>query len=159
MTRSIPNMSSSGNARPQSTTTMLSPYSNAVMFMPICSRPPSGMIRREGAGSLFMFSLSFFNLSPLPRNLPSLFSPGYRPAAFFCPAFLYPRSAVLSAAPDPILFAAISFVLSDPAFFSTDFCALFFSGVYLSDSFFREASFFALTAIFSADFFLRSFFL
>ena len=43
MTRSIPSMSSSGNARPQSTTTMLSSYSKAVMFIPICSSPPSGI--------------------------------------------------------------------------------------------------------------------
>src|SRR5699024_11545980 len=36
--------SSSGKDRPQSTTTILSSYSKAVMFMPICSRPPSGII-------------------------------------------------------------------------------------------------------------------
>ena len=45
MIRSIPSISSSGNAIPQSTTMMLSLYSKAVMFIPICSRPPRGMIR------------------------------------------------------------------------------------------------------------------
>ena len=44
MTRSIPSISSSGKESPQSTTTILSSYSKAVMFIPICSRPPSGMI-------------------------------------------------------------------------------------------------------------------
>ena len=37
-------MSSSGNASPQSTTMILSSYSKTVMFIPICSRPPSGII-------------------------------------------------------------------------------------------------------------------
>ena len=37
-------MSSPGKASPQSTTMMLSSYSKAVMFIPICSRPPNGMI-------------------------------------------------------------------------------------------------------------------
>ena len=45
MTRSIPNISSSGNIRPQSMTTMSSPYSNTYMFLPISPTPPSGMIR------------------------------------------------------------------------------------------------------------------
>src|SRR5438552_3086093 len=44
MTRSIPNISSSGNMRPQSMTTMSSPYSNTYMFLPISPTPPSGMI-------------------------------------------------------------------------------------------------------------------
>src|ERR1043165_422187 len=47
-TRSIPNISSSGNIRPQSITTMSSPYSNTYMFLPISPTPPSGMIRRTG---------------------------------------------------------------------------------------------------------------
>src|SRR4029079_5442213 len=50
MTRSIPNISSSGNIRPQSMTTMSSPYSNTYMFLPISPTPPSGMIRRVGLG-------------------------------------------------------------------------------------------------------------
>ena len=54
MTRSIPSISSSGKASPQSTTTMLSSYSNAVIFIPICSRPPSGMI--------FNLDVGFFGL-------------------------------------------------------------------------------------------------
>src|SRR6266576_4973411 len=44
MTRSIPNISSSGNMSPQSMTTMSSPYSNTYMFLPISPTPPSGMI-------------------------------------------------------------------------------------------------------------------
>src|SRR4051794_24318054 len=49
-TRSIPNISSSGNIRPQSITTMSSPYSKTYMFLPISPTPPSGMIRRTGWG-------------------------------------------------------------------------------------------------------------
>src|SRR6185503_2622381 len=49
-TRSIPNISSSGNIRPQSMTTMSSPYSNTYMFLPISPTPPSGMMRRIGLG-------------------------------------------------------------------------------------------------------------
>ena len=45
MTRSIPNISSSGNIRPQSMTTMSSPYSKTYMFLPISPTPPSGMMR------------------------------------------------------------------------------------------------------------------
>src|SRR4051794_14634736 len=45
-TRSIPNISSSGNIRPQSMTTMSSPYSKTNMFLPISPTPPRGMIRR-----------------------------------------------------------------------------------------------------------------
>ena len=54
ITRSIPSISSLGKASPQSTTIMLSSYSNAVMFIPICSSPPSGII--------FIFLLAFFAL-------------------------------------------------------------------------------------------------
>src|SRR3954468_1461684 len=49
-TRSIPNISSSGNISPQSITTMSSPYSNTYMFLPISPTPPSGMMRRIGFG-------------------------------------------------------------------------------------------------------------
>src|SRR5664280_85795 len=45
MTRSMPNISSSGNIRPQSMTTMSSPYSNTYMFLPISPTPPRGMMR------------------------------------------------------------------------------------------------------------------
>src|SRR5207344_844193 len=45
MTRSIPNISSSGNMRPQSMTTISSRYSNTYMFLPISPTPPSGMMR------------------------------------------------------------------------------------------------------------------
>src|SRR3954447_9204997 len=45
ITRSIPNISSSGNISPQSMTTMSSPYSTTYMFLPISPTPPSGMIR------------------------------------------------------------------------------------------------------------------
>src|SRR5262245_15101796 len=43
-TRSMPYISSSGNIRPQSMTTMSSPYSTTYMFLPISPTPPSGMI-------------------------------------------------------------------------------------------------------------------
>src|SRR5262245_42445893 len=49
-TRSIPNISSSGNIRPQSITTMSSPNSNTYMFLPISPTPPSGMMRRGRSG-------------------------------------------------------------------------------------------------------------
>src|SRR3954451_14456403 len=45
-TRSMPNISSSGNISPQSMTTMSSPYSKTNMFLPISPTPPRGMIRR-----------------------------------------------------------------------------------------------------------------
>src|SRR5450759_3972070 len=45
MTRSMPNISSSGNIRPQSMTTISSPYSKTYMFLPISPTPPSGMMR------------------------------------------------------------------------------------------------------------------
>ncbi len=45
ITRSIPNISSSGNISPQSITTMSSPYSKTYMFLPISPTPPSGMMR------------------------------------------------------------------------------------------------------------------
>ena len=66
-------MSSPGKASPQSTTMMLSSYSKAVMFIPICSRPPNGMI----------FSL------PLPSFLPSRpFCLAGAGSAFDSPEFL-----------------------------------------------------------------------
>ena len=56
MTRSIPSMSSLGNASPQSIMMMLSPYSMAVMFIPICSSPPRGIILTlQSAVSFFTF--------------------------------------------------------------------------------------------------------
>jgi hypothetical protein len=45
MTRSMPNISSSGNMRPQSMTTISSRYSKTYMFLPISPTPPSGMMR------------------------------------------------------------------------------------------------------------------
>src|SRR2546427_10559201 len=48
MTRSIPNISSSGNMSPASTTRTSSPSSSASMFLPISPTPPSGMIRSGG---------------------------------------------------------------------------------------------------------------
>src|SRR5512132_2665796 len=45
MTRSMPSISSSGNMRPASTTTMSSPCSIASMFLPISPTPPSGITR------------------------------------------------------------------------------------------------------------------
>ena len=46
-TRSMPSISSLGNATPQSRTTILPWYSTAVMFLPISPRPPSGTIVRR----------------------------------------------------------------------------------------------------------------
>src|SRR5437879_6609967 len=46
MTRSMPSISSSGNMRPASMTTMSLPCSMASMFLPISPTPPSGMTRR-----------------------------------------------------------------------------------------------------------------
>src|SRR5438309_12112616 len=51
MTRSMPNIPSSGNMRPASTTTMSSPISIASIFLPISPTPPSG-ITRSGAFDL-----------------------------------------------------------------------------------------------------------
>src|SRR6476620_5361663 len=53
MTRSMPNISSSGNISPQSITTISSRYSNTYMFLPISPTPPSGMIR-SGWSLLFV---------------------------------------------------------------------------------------------------------
>ena len=47
----MPNISSSGNIRPQSITTMSSPYSKQYMFLPISPTPPSGMMRSGVLGS------------------------------------------------------------------------------------------------------------
>src|SRR5213592_2042578 len=47
MTRSMPSISSSGNIRPASMTTMSSPCSIASMFFPISPTPPSGITRRR----------------------------------------------------------------------------------------------------------------
>ena len=95
MTRSMPSMSSSGKERPQSTTTMLSPYSKAVIFRPICSSPPRGMIfsfppflpffvwtpARESGFCRVFFSTGFMNSR---RPAVSL-----RPVLFFCFAFFF----------------------------------------------------------------------
>ncbi len=45
----MPGISSRGNMEPTSTTTMSSPYSNTVMFMPISPNPPRGMMRSLGS--------------------------------------------------------------------------------------------------------------
>jgi hypothetical protein len=49
MTMSTPNISSSGNISPQSTTTRSSFVSITVMLRPISPHPPSGMTRMYGA--------------------------------------------------------------------------------------------------------------
>src|SRR5579859_4432117 len=46
MTRSMPSISGSGKARPQSTTRISPAASMAVMFLPTSPTPPSGMMRR-----------------------------------------------------------------------------------------------------------------
>src|SRR6185295_7824594 len=65
MTRSMPYIPSSGNMRPASTTTMSSPSSTAIMFLPISPTPPSGMIR-SGAFDLakerYLLHRSFLRL-------------------------------------------------------------------------------------------------
>ena len=58
MTRSTPSISSSGKDNPQSTTTILSPYSNAVIFIPICSKPPNGMIFKLSSNEMLSFFLA-----------------------------------------------------------------------------------------------------
>src|SRR6267143_2086214 len=47
-TRSTPSISSSGNIRPASMTTMFSSYSSAIMLRPISPRPPRGIARNLG---------------------------------------------------------------------------------------------------------------
>src|SRR6267143_3117957 len=47
-TRSTPSISSSGNIRPASMTTMFSSYSSAIMLRPISPKPPRGMARNLG---------------------------------------------------------------------------------------------------------------
>ena len=83
-------MSSPGKASPQSTTMMLSSYSKAVMFIPICSRPPNGMIFSlpfpsffpsrafclAGAGSAFD-SPEFLEFLDSPEFLDALDSPEF----------------------------------------------------------------------------------
>ena len=44
MTRSTPNISSSGNIKPASITMMSSSYSITIMFLPISPNPPIGII-------------------------------------------------------------------------------------------------------------------
>src|SRR5664279_1720503 len=56
-TRSMPSISSRGNARPQSTTTILPRYSTAVMFLPISPIPPSGMILSVFSAIVFFYPL------------------------------------------------------------------------------------------------------
>ena len=53
ITKSTPNISSSGNDKPQSTTIISSSYSNTVIFFPISCNPPNGII----------FKLDFLNTS------------------------------------------------------------------------------------------------
>jgi len=48
ITISIPSISSVGNSIPQSTTIISSPYSNTVIFFPISSIPPNGIIFKFG---------------------------------------------------------------------------------------------------------------
>ena len=58
ITRSTPNISSSGKVIPQSRTTISSPYSNTVRFLPISFMPPRGII----------FSFCFFATFSPPFN-------------------------------------------------------------------------------------------
>ena len=116
-------MSSSGNDNPQSTTMILSSYSKAVIFIPICSNPPSGMI------------LSFEECSFCFKSFPpSLFFP-----LFF--TFTVSADALL------VFFSALTFFSAFPPFssFSTASSVFFFLAVV----FFRaglRAGFFSATA-------------
>ena len=56
----MPSISSSGKDRPQSTTIILSSYSKAVMFIPICSRPPRGITLRLETDSVCFFFNQFY---------------------------------------------------------------------------------------------------
>src|SRR3954466_8220072 len=67
----MPNISSSGKARPQSITTMSSPYSNRVMFRPISPTPPSGRTRSTPGATL----------TPAPRPIT-----GTTPRGFVAPS-------------------------------------------------------------------------
>ncbi len=58
ITKSIPNISSSGNDKPQSTTMMESSNSNAVIFIPICSNPPKGIIFTPLSDNSFNFKIA-----------------------------------------------------------------------------------------------------
>src|SRR5919106_4753482 len=52
ITKSIPSISGSGKASPQSTTRILPAASISVMFLPTSPTPPSGMMRRVSVMSL-----------------------------------------------------------------------------------------------------------
>ena len=67
-------MSSSGNATPQSTTIISSPYSKAVMFIPILSSPPSGIILTLGSEFLGKSLNAFIKVLPINEAGTSYFS-------------------------------------------------------------------------------------
>ncbi len=79
ITKSIPSISSVGNSSPQSTTMISLSYSKTVIFFPISSIPPKGIIFIEGLlnlnSSLFAIDLCSTLISPFSTFAPSLFNP------------------------------------------------------------------------------------
>jgi len=74
ITKSIPNISSSGNDNPQSTTIISSSYSNTVMFFPTSCNPPNGIIFNfPFLNTLLLFVLDFLG-SLFSILFPILFS-------------------------------------------------------------------------------------
>ena len=57
MTKSMPSISSSGNIRPASITTMSFSYSMAYIFLPISPSPPKGINFSVSAGAEAIFLL------------------------------------------------------------------------------------------------------
>ena len=85
ITKSTPNILSSGNSNPQSTNTISSSYSKIVMFFPISSKPPNGMIFKLGFLNsnfksgfwflIFSFFTNSLSLAFLSFSIFSLFTP------------------------------------------------------------------------------------
>ena len=79
ITKSTPNISSSGNDKPQSTTIISSSYSKTVIFFPTSCSPPSGIIFSFGFLNIFscffVVFLSTIAFSPLTtKSFGSVFS-------------------------------------------------------------------------------------
>ena len=121
--------------------------------MPICSRPPSGMILTVGAGPLFIFIL-LFKLSPLPKPRPRLLNCMYRPAFLFCLSGLTFSFALIPAPSSRVFCAAVRAVVSNPVRFSIFFRGLFLLSLFLRALFsFLAASFFRISFFFNPCFF------
>lgn len=88
MHKSIPNISSLGNANPQSTTIILSSHSMAVIFIPICSNPPRGIILTF----VLWFCFLFCCLNRIPPILFSITFEYYLRLFFNLHSLQYPYS-------------------------------------------------------------------